>query len=117
MIRVIFGWYSPSNPLFGFNSGSIINATDIKSNEIDSFVDNLISLVHTNNGEIYNFYVGKNKTLVKRLAKKVRSEHLTFEDILLVYDNGWKFWGISWSAKTINQYLIAMDEDIKIGLI
>ena len=39
------------------------------------------------------------------------------KDMLLVYDNGNKFWGIEWDNKNVDLYLKAMKEDIEIGLI
>lgn len=117
MIRVIFGHYSSSNPLFGFNMGQIVNATDIQSKEVNLFVDNLIDLCNSNDGDTYNFYIGTNGKLVKELAKRVNKENIQMKDMLLVYDNGNKFWGIEWDMKNIDLYLKAMKEDIEIGMI
>ena len=116
MIRVIFGWYNAKNPLFGFNNGQIINATDVEPKEVDCFIDNLIEL-HKNNPqkETYNFYVGTNDELVQKLTDRVNKEYISSNDILLVYDNGNKFWGVAWDK--VKEYISAMKSDTELGLI
>ena len=116
MIRVIFGWYNTSNPLFGYNNGQIVNATDIKDEEAALFVRNLVELSQREGKtENYNFYVGKNKKVVDTLRNHVLGEGYTSDDILLVYDNGNKFWGVPYDR--VDDYLKAMKEDEELELI
>ena len=72
MIRVIFGYYNQTNPLFGFHNGDIINATNILPDEIHCFTKNLIGMINENG--VFNFYIGNNSNLIKNIADEISTD-------------------------------------------
>lgn len=111
MIKIIFGWYNPSNPLFGWHNR--VSANDISSSFLPIYLTELEKCAKL--GKNYDLYVQKDKKMIKAI-KQIIDKNPELEKLInLYYDNGNKFWLIDWD--NINAMFKQAKEDEKLELI
>jgi len=110
MIKIIYGWYNPVNPLFG-TEGAIM-ASDIKKSYLTEYTKAIIK--QCKEPKPYYLYIEYNKDLLKEIEKQIRLHPECEQYINLVYDNGYKFWQLAWNK--MDAVIKQAKEDIKAGM-
>lgn len=111
MIKIIYGWYNVSNPLFGWNN--CISANDITPSFLPIYLNELEKCARLDKS--YDLYVQKDKKMIKEIKKIIDNNPELEKMINLIYDNGNKFWLIEWN--NIDKMFKQAREDEKLNLI
>ena len=115
MFRFIFGHFNTKNPLFGNQGTTILNYTNLTSNDSDIFIEDLEEDLKNNPNDNQDYYLGTNFDLLSKLSSFMIDNPNYQSKTTLVYDNGWKFFGVKWdNYKDVKEN---MTKDIEKGMI
>lgn len=92
MIKIIYGWYNPKNPLFGWQRR--VDVGDIHKSFLPRYLEEVVKVSQTQTD--YDLYVHTDKKMIKELKKIIDNRPELKNQINLFYDNGNKFWLIDW---------------------